>query len=195
VLDATHEEDARWMRQVAIGDRAAFALLFDKHHARVLRFCQRMVGDRHRAEELTQEVFIKLFRTAARYQPTARFQTFLFRVATNTCLNEMRRPGHVAGPSSDDLTAEPVSDAETPDQVVEAKDVERALRQALNAMSQRESAAFTMCRFEGMSYRDIAEALDATESAVKSLIHRASMHVLHQLEASTTTVSKHESAA
>ncbi|MDP3155829.1 MAG: sigma-70 family RNA polymerase sigma factor [Archangium sp.] len=180
------DEDAKWMLQVAQGDRAAFAKLFDRHQQRVVRFCHRFVGDAGRAEELAQDVFVKLYRSAARYQQTARFQTFLFRVATNTCLNELRRPGRTAEKGEaavEDDAIDRASAAETPDQVLEAKDVEKALQRALENMSDRERAAFTMCRFEGMAYRDIADALEATEAAVKSLIHRASLQVLKHLDA------------
>lgn len=180
------------MLEVARGDRRAFARLFDRHQARVVRFCARFVGDASRAEELAQDVFIKLFKSAGRYEPTARFQTFLFRVATNTCLNELRRPSRTAERGEAAMTndegddASPMAQAshhETPDQQLEAKDVERALKVALAKMSDRERAAFTMCRFEGMAYRDIAEALEATEAAVKSLIHRASLQVMNHLDA------------
>lgn len=189
-MHAEPDEDARWMLQVAQGDRAAFARLFDRHQQRVVRFCHRFVGDAHRAEELAQDVFVKLYRSASRYQQTARFQTFLFRVATNTCLNELRRPGRgaekgeAAGEDGEAPGAlERASAGETPDQVLEAKDLEKALQRALAGMSDRERAAFTMCRFEGMAYRDIAHALEATEAAVKSLIHRASLQVLTHLDA------------
>ena len=178
------------MLQVARGDRAAFARLFDRHQQRVVQFCYRFVGDAGRAEELAQDVFIKLYRSAARYQQTARFQTFLFRVATNTCLNELRRPGRAVekgeGPVEDGEPPGALDRAtsnETPDQVMEAKELEQALHRALKAMSDRERAAFTLCRFEGMAYRDIADALEATEAAVKSLIHRASLQVLKHLDA------------
>ena len=184
------DEDAKWMSQVAGGDRAAFTRLFDRHQRRVVRFCHRFVGDTSRAEELAQDVFIKLYKSAHRYQPTAKFQTFLFRVATNTCLNELRRPGRTHEKAEalveDDESPgalERASGGETPDQALEAKDLEKALQQALWGMSDRERAAFTMCRFEGMAYRDIAEALEATEAAVKSLIHRASLQVLKHLDA------------
>ena len=190
-MHAEPDEDAKWMLQVAHGDRAAFTRLFDRHQQRVVRFCHRFVGDAQRAEELAQDVFIKLFKSASRYQPTARFQTFLFRVATNTCLNELRRPGRAAEKTEASMghddeapgAIEQASAGETPDQVLEAKDVEKALQRALSGMSDRERAAFTMCRFEGMAYRDIADALEATEAAVKSLIHRASLQVLTHLDA------------
>ena len=189
-MHAEPDEDAKWMLQVAQGDRAAFTRLFDRHQQRVVRFCHRFVGDAQRAEELAQDVFVKLYKSAGRYQQTARFQTFLFRVATNTCLNELRRPGRVAekteaamGDAESPGAIEQASAGETPDQVLEAKDVEKALQRALSGMSDRERAAFTMCRFEGMAYRDIADALEATEAAVKSLIHRASLQVLKHLDA------------
>jgi RNA polymerase sigma-70 factor (ECF subfamily) len=111
-------------------------------------------------------------------------------VATNTCLNELRRPARheqtEAGMQQNEETAsvlEQQAHGETPDQVLEARDVERALQRALEKMSDRERAAFTMCRFEGMAYRDIADALEATEAAVKSLIHRASLQVMNHLDA------------
>lgn len=188
MVQSTSDEDATWMLQVARGDRAAFARLFDRHQQRVVRFCYRFVGDAHRAEELAQDVFIKLFKSANRYQQTARFQTFLFRVATNTCLSELRKPNQRVehkDTADDDLSPEntPWHAGEMPDQVLEAKELEHTLQCALLGMSERERAAFAMCRFEGMAYREIAQVLEASEAAVKSLIHRASLQVLRHLEA------------
>ena len=79
------------MVRVAAGDTAAFAALYDRHHRSVARFAHRFVKDAGKAEELTQDIFVKLYRNAKAYKPTAQFKTFLFRVATNHCLNEMRR--------------------------------------------------------------------------------------------------------
>lgn len=188
-VQAFTDEDARVMVAVANGDKAAFARLFDRHQASVVRFCRRFVGDEARAEELAQDVFVKLYRSAKSYQPTARFKTYLFRVATNTCLNDKRRPSAKAevleanvtddGPSVFDTEA----DASTPMHALEAKELEAAVQRAMKKMSERERAAFAMCRFEGMAYRDIADALEATESAVKSLIHRATVQVMKHLAA------------
>jgi RNA polymerase sigma-70 factor (ECF subfamily) len=183
------DDDAALMQQVARGDRAAFARLFDRHQAAVVRFCARSVGDAAVAEELAQDIFVKVYRSAARYQPTARFTTFLFRVAANTCLNELRRPARRAervavadedeGPSLQDATP----GGATPLEALEAREVEAALRQALAAMTDRERAAFSLCRFEGLAYREVAEVLEATEAAVKSLIHRATVRVVLHLDA------------
>ncbi|XXF79434.1 sigma-70 family RNA polymerase sigma factor [Myxococcaceae bacterium GXIMD 01537] len=183
------DSDAQVMLRVAAGDRRAFAVLFDRHHASVARFAFRFVGDAARAEELTQDIFVKLYRHARAYKPTAQFKTFLFRVATNHCLNEVRRGEYrVAHTSTDAQEGDegglemPGPEAERPDQHVAGRELERAVGEALQGMSERERAAFTMCRFEGMAYRDIAEALEASEAAVKSLIHRATLAVARRIE-------------
>lgn len=176
------------MLRTAQGDKAAFATLFDRHQARVVRFCHRFVLNRAHAEELAQDIFVKVYRSAKRYQPSAQFKTYLFRVATNHCLNEVRRQGVVQveakvtddeGPSVLDST--PADDSPHAD--LEAKRLEACVHDALASLSPRERAAFAMCRFEGLPYRDIAQALEATESAVKSLIHRATVQVMQHVEA------------
>ena len=86
------DEDAALFLRVARGDKAAFATLFDRHQASVVRFAFRFVGNQARAEELAQDIFVKLYKSAKGYSPSAKFKTFMFRVATNHCLNELRRP-------------------------------------------------------------------------------------------------------
>lgn len=187
--DVEADWDAQAMVKVAAGDKKAFAQLFDHYHVSVARFALRFVGDAGRAEELTQDIFVKLYRHAGAYKPTAKFKTFLFRVASNHCLNEVRRGEYrVRHTSSDDTEGDEEArevagpEAERPDQHVAGRELERAVGEALRSMSERERAAFTMCRFEGMAYRDIAEALEASEAAVKSLIHRATLAVARKLE-------------
>ena len=176
--------DAELMSKVARGDRAAFAQLFDRHHGAVVRFAYRFVGSQARAEEVAQDVFVKVFRNAKSYVPGAKFQTFLFRVATNHCLNEVRRSEN-RNPSEtleDETQGAPVQ-AWGPDEMLEARELEAAVSVALSKMSDRERAAFVMCRFEGMKYREIGEALSASEPAVKSLIHRATLVMAQTVEA------------
>lgn len=175
------------MLRVAEGDRAAFATLFDRYQASVCRFTRRFVGDAQRAEELAQDIFVKLYRSARSYRPSAKFKTFLFRVATNHCLNEVRRGEYRVSRTSEDEAEGalelPAPEATRPDHALHGKELERALGEALASLSERERAAFTMCRFEGMAYREIAEALSASEAAVKSLIHRATLAVGRRLDA------------
>jgi RNA polymerase sigma-70 factor (ECF subfamily) len=179
------DEDAALMLEVARGDRRAFATLFDRHQAGVVRFCWRFVGTQAQAEELAQDIFIKLFRSAKSYQPSAKFKTFLYRVATNHCLNAMRGPSAKLEVTVDttERALEPAGSATTPGESLEGKQLEAVVQKALSAMSERERAAFCMCRFEGLAYKEIAVALSATEAAVKSLIHRATLTVAKHLEA------------
>ena len=181
------DADAELMLRVAGGDRRAFASLFDRHQRGVAQFAFRFVGDRARAEELTQDIFVKLYRNASRYRPSAKFKTFLFRVAANHCLNEMRRGEyrvkHVSeGPEEGEPLETAAPDADRPDQALAGRELESTVGAALAALSERERTAFTLCRFEGMAYRDIAEVLQASEAAVKSLIHRATLAVARKIQ-------------
>ena len=181
------DPDAELMRKVANGDQAAFAALFDRHVQGVVRFAYRFVGDQARAEELAQDIFVKLFRNAKGYRPSAKFKTFLFRVAANHCLNEVRRGEYRVKHTTHEAETEasgkelPAAHGTTPDEALHGKELEGAVGDALSQLSDRERAAFTMCRFEGMAYREIAEALSASENAVKSLIHRATLAVARRL--------------
>jgi RNA polymerase sigma-70 factor, ECF subfamily len=189
------DEDAALFIKVAKGDKGAFAVLFDRHQASVVRFAFRFVGSQARAEELAQDIFVKLYKSAKGYRPDAKFKTFMFRVATNHCLNELRRPEHRAetkvsqGDDAKDVdraqdaaALEAGNEGERPDQALSGKELERAVASALDGMSDRERAAFCMCRFEGLAYKEIASALEASEAAVKSLIHRATLQVMEQVE-------------
>lgn len=182
-------DDARLMLAVGRGDKRAFSALFDRHQASVVRFCGRFVGNTARAEELAQDVFVKLYKSAGRYSPTATFKTFLYRVATNHCLNELRRFDEKRAQEAKEMTPDQHDAALElevtggPDLSLEGRELEAAVSAAMAALSARERAAFTMCRFEGMAYRDIAAALESTESAVKSLIHRATVTVMKHVEA------------
>jgi RNA polymerase sigma-70 factor, ECF subfamily len=175
------DDDAQRMLRVAAGDRVAFAELFDRYHQSVARFALRFVGDAARAEELTQDIFVKLFRNAKGYRPTAKFKTYLFRVASNHCLNEVRR-GEYRVPRDEPGETELPTHAAGPHDELEGRELEATVQEALTQLSPRERAAFTMCRFEGMAYRDIADALSASEAAVKSLIHRATLAVARRIE-------------
>ena len=193
------DADAELMLKVAQGDKAAFAALFDRYHRSVAQFAFRYVGDRARAEELTQDIFVKLYRSAKGYRPSAKFKTFLFRVAANHCLNEVRRGEYRVEHVSEGPDEEPIDpagpEAVRPDQEVQGRELERAVGEALGELSDRERAAFTMCRFEGLAYKEIAEALSASEAAVKSLIHRATLAVARRIEALQAGVAPARSRA
>lgn len=174
------DPDAALMLAFQRGDEAAFRALFERHARGMVAFCHHFVRDAARAEELAQDVFVKLYRSAGRYRPTARFKTFLYRVASNHCLNELRRGEYAARdrtPRDDeppDLDALP-SGAATPEQELHGAALEAAVRALLAGLPEKQRAAFVLCRFEGLSYEEIAQVLETTVAAVKSLVHRATV--------------------
>jgi RNA polymerase sigma-70 factor, ECF subfamily len=174
------DSDAALMLAFQGGDEAAFRTLFEKYGHAMVSFCHRFVGDAARAEELAQDVFLKLHRTAARYRPEARFRTFLYRIASNHCLNELRRGeygarrGREAGGVPADPDALPGGVAD-PEQAAGAAALGRAVQALLDRLPAKQRAAFVLCRFEGLSYEESAGALGTSTSAVKSLVHRATV--------------------
>jgi RNA polymerase sigma-70 factor (ECF subfamily) len=178
--------DAALMLKAQGGDAEAFAELFRRYSRPMINFAYRYVGDRGRAEELAQDVFLKLYRSLGSYSPDAKFKTFLYRVATNHCLNELRRGEYKSRPLRVVEDDEPVDsvDLETPmpDDMASARQLEKTVAAALAQLPERERLALVLCRFQGLPYKEIAEAMDATESAVKSLIHRATVALTEKLQ-------------
>lgn len=171
------DPDAALLLAFQQGDEAAFRTLFERHAAAMVGFCQHFVKDRWRAEELAQDVFLKLFRVAPSYQPRARFKTFLYRIASNHCLNDLRRGGAAAHPRSAaeeplDLDSLP-GRAPTPEQEAAGGALSRALASFLDTLPEKQRVSFVLCRFQGLSYEEIAGVLGTSVPAVKSLIHRA----------------------
>jgi RNA polymerase sigma-70 factor (ECF subfamily) len=180
------DPDAALMLAFQQGDEGAFRALFERHARAMFQFCHHFVRNAARAEELAQDVFLNVYRARDRYRPTARFKTFLYRVASNHCLNELRRAGvegaaAARAPARDgedgpqnDLDALP-SGAASPEDVARGKALEAAFQRVLARLPEKQRAALVLCRFEGLSYEEIAQVLETTVPAVKSLVHRATV--------------------
>src|SRR5213080_2362070 len=179
---AAADPDVALMLRLQAGDEAAFQDLFRKFSPRVLQFARRFVGSDAQAEELSQDVFVQVFRFRHRYRPQSRFSTWLFTIATNLCLNEVRRPERhlrvdlwnrrdgeerAEGPPLPDPTAV------TPEQGAAARQLERRLEVLVAELPAKQRAALLLSRMDGLAYRDVAEALGSTEGAVKALLFRA----------------------
>lgn len=183
------DPDAALMVAFQAGDESAFRTLFEKHGRAMMAFCSRFVRDASRAEELAQDVFLKIYRTADRYQPSARFSTYLYRVATNHCLNEVRRGEYQAHAAIDPESEEGApldpdalaGSAATPEELVRARSLADALQRALARLPEKQRAAFVLARNEGLPYEEIASVLETTVPAVKSLVHRATVAVAEAL--------------
>ena len=176
---AALDYDAELMLRVKEGDGASFGLLLEKHRSPVVHFLYRMVQNQAVAEELAQEVFLRVYRSRSSYEPTARFTTWLFRIATHLALNSLRdgkneRLQERLDRDSAELPARQVADSKPS---VEQKMVYQArleeVRQAVAALPEKQRAAVLMHKYEEMEYSQIARVLRCSESAVKSLLFRA----------------------
>lgn len=169
------DEDVRLMLAFRDGDAGAFDALFRRWASPLLRYLQRMVRDAASAEELVQEVFLRVHRSRDRYTPDARFSTWLYRIATNLALNELRRPRRRAPhESADGDDATPLLAGGTPaDELADTRQLAARVAREMNALPENQRAALWLVAVEGLSYAEVAETLETSESAVKALVHRA----------------------
>jgi len=176
---AALERDAELMLRVKEGDSASFTLLLERHRVPVIHFLYRMVQSQAIAEELAQEVFLRVYRSRATYEPTAKFTTWLFRIATHLALNALRDGKNEKGQGSLDEENENSTSIQVADRqpTVEQNLVFRVkleeVRRAVQALPEKQRAAVLMHKYEEMEYAQIAKVLNCSESAVKSLLFRA----------------------
>ncbi len=173
------DTDARLMLQFKNGDPAAFDLLFARHTPAIISFAYRFVRDRQAAEELAQEVFLRVYEGAARYQVRSRFSTWLYRIATNVCLNEIRKPRFrakheplCAGIELNCGSPAPAA-INGPDKLLERRAIVRVIKDVLDDVPLKQRTAFILNKYQEFSYAEVAEIMKTSEKAVKSLIHRA----------------------
>lgn len=163
------EDDAILMARVADGDRAAFALLMQRHLGRAVALARRVTGNAAAAEDIAQEAFLRVWRKAADWQPTAKVSTWLWRIVMNLSIDQTRR----IKPDPLDSVPEPVDPALDP----EAESARRALRLALDAaiagLPERQAMAVRLCLVDGFSQAEAAETLALTAGALESLLVRA----------------------
>ncbi len=173
------ERDAELMLRVRAGDTASFTLLLEKHRGPVIHFLYRMIQNQPVAEELAQEVFLRVYRSRETYEPTAKFTTWLFRIATHLALNQIRDRKHERNQENLD---EETSEGMTRQVADRGLNVEQGMvrearmnevRDAIAALPDKQRAAVMMHKYQELEYSQIAKALSCSESAVKSLLFRA----------------------
>jgi RNA polymerase sigma factor (sigma-70 family) len=165
------DHDDRVMARVRDGDLAALGELFERHHGRLYAFCLRSTGSPAAAEDLVQEVFIRLLRYRHGFRPGSRFLGWMYQTARNTCIDHFRERAREA-PSTEEV--EPTV-SERP---VALRDLERAetcerVRAALARLPEDRREVLVLSRFQQLKYRQIAEILGCSEGAVKVRVHRA----------------------
>lgn len=184
------DPDVALMLRLQAGDETAFQPLFEKFSPRILQFTRRFVGSEARAEELTQDVFIQLYRFRHRYRPESRLSTWIYTIATNLSLNELRRPERhlrvdIWQRAEADERAEgpplPDPDAITPEAGASTRELSRHLDAAIAALPAKQRAALLLSRMDGLAYKDVGEALGCSEGAVKALLFRATQALKRSL--------------
>jgi RNA polymerase sigma-70 factor (ECF subfamily) len=168
------------MLDVKAGDDASFDLLLQKYRLPLVNFLFRMVRDAATAEDLAQEVFLRVYRARRQYSPSAKFTTWLFRIATNLALNSVRDNRHRRADVSIDA---PVEEDEAPrelparemriDEHMVERDRSEFIRRAVAELPEKQRVAVLLHKYEEMDYGEIAKVLECSESALKSLLFRA----------------------
>ncbi len=176
-------EEWQLLAEAGAGRPESFAPLVERHQSRIVGLCERLLGDREEARDAAQEVFLKAFRHAGSARPMGQLSTWLHRIAVNHCFNRLRRrkvlrfisfsglgdPAREAGPEAFD----PPDGAADPEAALASRERWRRTRAAIDRLPAGQRVVLVLAKFEGMAYREIAEALGLTEGAVESRLVRA----------------------
>jgi RNA polymerase sigma-70 factor (ECF subfamily) len=170
--------DHALMERIGNGDHGAFRLLVERHQNAVIGTVAKMLGNPSEAEDISQQVFLRIWRNAKRYRPEAKFTTYLFTITRNLVFNETRRRGRKKEVSSDEreensnLLIEASPDRQPDSELLQAE-LQRAVDDAIASLPETQRMAVVLRRYEQLSYEEIAGVLNLSVSAVKSLLFRA----------------------
>ncbi len=180
---ALRDPDIRLMLRVRDDDAAAFAELVERFQQRLVAVMHHLVGNIDEAEDLAQEVFLRIYRIRKKYTPQAKFSTWLFTIANNLALNALRdrkrrpvlplkvRESGPLGPRPTETTAHARDDP--PNQSLQQQELAEVVRQALDSLNERQRMAIVLNKYEDMNYAEIAEVMGLTTKGIKSLLSRA----------------------
>jgi RNA polymerase sigma-70 factor (ECF subfamily) len=188
-----HDPDVRLMIEVRNDSASAFSELMLRYQHRVLTILENLVGSRDLAEDLTQDVFLRVFRARKTYEPGSKFSTWLFTIANNVASNARRSKARrrevvLEGSESGPLGARPLdqlalaASGQMPARMLDKAEMREIVRLALAELNERQRMAVLLNKFEGMSYADIAATMDLSPQAIKSLLSRARVNLREVLE-------------
>ena len=180
-------EDEKLMAETARGDEYAFELLVTRHQSRMLNLIYRFIGNRTQARDLAQEVFIRVWQAAPRYKPQAKFTTWIYRLAANLCLNELKASGR----KKLLFSQSPAEEGRIPDEqgnvspsaedLLLAEERSRQISLALQNLPENQRMALILKRYDNLSYHEIAKIMECSVSAVESLLVRAKRNLQEKL--------------
>lgn len=177
--------DVQLMLDVKAGDEQSFELLLQRFRSPLVNFLYRMVRNREQAEDLAQEVFLRVYRARGDYVPSAKFTTWLFRIATNLALNSMRDTRHqraeisldapvsVASEDGDERPMDVAEQHPNIEQHLVEESRRKMIRHAIDKLPEKQRAAVLLHKYQDLDYGEIAKILELSESALKSLLFRA----------------------
>jgi len=177
------------MLQIAKGDEHAFEILVERHQASLLNLIYRFIGDRTKSQDLAQEVFLSVWQAAGSYKPKAKFTTWLYRIAANLCLNELKASRRKkwlrffqADTDEQRVGGEDFSDGSpSPEDLLLARERSRQITAALQSLPENQRMALVLKRYEDLSYEEIARILNCSVAAVESLLVRAKKNLQEKL--------------
>lgn len=180
--ESRNDPDAALMLRTANGDRAAFEELVVKYRKSVLNTAYRYTGNPSAAEELAQEVFVRVYKSAKTYTPEARFSTWLFTIVRNICINYYTREGRHEQHMDPDQQPDTIDKKqENPETEAIRKERERKVREAVAALPVSLRFPLILHQFQGLSHDEVAKILDISLAAVKIRIYRARQMLMDQL--------------
>ena len=181
------ENDLQLMQRIGEGDETAFRTLVERYYTLVFRLCMRYVGSGEDAEELAQDVFIRIHRNAHRYRPKGKLTTYIYRIAVNLSLNRIRDQKRKRWISLDFLREskgmEPDAPfRDNPEFQMELSETQQIVQGAIRLLPDNQRTAVILKRFKGLSYQEIADVMDCSVPAVESLLHRAKLSLTKKLK-------------
>jgi RNA polymerase sigma-70 factor, ECF subfamily len=177
------------MARIAKGDADAFELLVNRHQTSVLNLIYRFIGDRTQAQDLVQEVFLRVWQAAKTYKPEAKFTTWIYRITANLCLNELKSSRRRKlfqflrfGEDQENTIEGALVDASpSPEDLLLSREQSRRISDALQSLPENQRMALVLRRYNNLSYQEIAKILNCSVSAVESLIVRAKRNLQKKL--------------
>ena len=171
------DADSELMLRVKKGEIAAFNQILEKYQRPIINFIYRFVDSREEAEEITQEVFLRIYLARGRYRPKAKFSTYIYCIAKNLSLNALRKKR----PQITSLT-QPVPDSRlSPAEALKKEEMQALVRKALDSLPNPQKTAIILNRYNDLSYEEIGKIMNLSLPAVKSLIHRAKENLKERL--------------
>jgi len=178
------------MARIAEGDESPFEILVNRHQTSVLNLIYRFIGDRTRAKDLAQEVFLRVWQSARSYEPKAKFTTWIYRITANLCFNELKSARRKKwlqflrfGDNLENTVEETlVDDTPSPEDLLLAKERSRQIANALQSLPENQRMALILKRYDDLSYQEIAKVIGCSVSAVESLLVRAKRSLQEKLK-------------